>query len=467
MLNSIFRKWAAAAIAISIGILLILTLSINWLVQRDFYKQELNRLNDNAGVIVLAHEQYQEGIISLSEFRKELKQIEKNVGVKISIFGEKVKYSNQDTIEAEVRPNVKKWISSVRKGNLVEKIAKFEKREHEKMLIVGFPLKRQDKIAAAAFVYTPTADVKHVAEPIRRSIWIVALAVAGPLIILLWMATRRFVRPIQEMSKAAASVANGDFSSRVQINGHDEVALLGSSFNQMAERIESVEDQRKRLITEIAHELRTPLTSIRGTLQAVQDGIFSTEEQSEFIDISLKEVLRMRNLIDHIGELSAFEEHQISFEFTSVNVVELIEQTVLQLRPKSEALGIKLQIDNDQGNTLLLRADPARMRQVLINLIGNAMEHNRSGTTVSIRLSRVQQKVNLFVRDDGQGIAPEHVPHLFERLYKAESSRSSGGSGLGLTITKHIIQAHGGTIKMTSKLGIGTEVYMEFPIIES
>jgi len=465
MLNSIFRKWAAAAITIAIGILLILTLGINWLVQRDFYKQELHRLNESASVIELAHEQYQEGTISLSEFRKELKQMEKNADVKISIFAEKVKYLNQDI--AEVRPNVKKWVSSVQKGNLIEKIAKFEKRDQEKMLIVGFPLKIKDKIAAAAFVYSPIAEVKHVAEPIRRSIWIVALAVAGPLIVLLWMATRRLVRPIQEMSKAAASVANGDFSSRVHIYGQDEVALLGSSFNQMAERIESVEDQRRRLITEIAHELRTPLTSIRGTLQAVKDGIFSSEEQSGFIDISLKEVIRMRNLIDHIGELSAFEEHQISFEFTSVNMVELIEQTVLQLRPKSEALGIKLQIDNDQGNKILLRADPARMRQVLINLIGNAMEHNRSGTTVSIGIYRVLQKVNLFVRDDGQGIAPEHVPHLFERLYKAEPSRSSGGSGLGLTITKHIIQAHGGTIKMTSKLGIGTEVYMEFPDIRS
>jgi len=463
MLNSIFKKWAAASIAITVSILLILTLSISWLVQRDFYEQGLHRLEAQADSIKQAHEQYRTGMLSLSEFRKELKQIEKNADVKISIFGKTVKYFKQGLFDVEVRPNVKKWTASVHEGNSIEKIAKFQQQEQEKMLIVGFPLQIQDEVVAAVFVYSPITQVKHLAEPIRRSIWLVAAAVAGPFIVLLWIATRRFVRPIQEMSKAAVSIANGDFSSRVKRYGQDEVARLGSSFNQMAGRIERVEEQRRRLISEIAHELRTPLTSIRGTLQAVKDGLLSSEEQKEFIDISINEVSRMGNLINHIGELSAFEEHQILFEYTAVNMVELIEQTVLQFRPKAEALAIELQFDADHEKTLIVRADPARMRQVLINLIGNALEHNKAGTTVIIHLSKTQKNVRLSVRDNGEGIAPEHLPHLFERLYKAESSRASIGSGLGLTISRHIIQAHKGTIHITSEQGIGTEVQVVLP----
>ncbi|MBC8080648.1 MAG: HAMP domain-containing histidine kinase [Gorillibacterium sp.] len=467
MLNSIFMKWLTASIAITISILLILTISISWLVQRDFYQQGLHRLNQQAEAVEQAYEQLQTGAISQSAFQAEMKQIKKNADVEISIIGKRVNYLKKDVYEVAVRPNIKNWISYIGKDNRIQKIARFQNHDHEKMLIVGFPLKAKDQVVAAAFIYSPITEVKHLAQPIRRSIWFVALAVAGPLIILLWIATRRFVKPIQEMSKAAVSVSNGNFSSRVKVTGEDEIARLGISFNRMAERIEHVEDQRKRFIMEIAHELRTPLTSIRGTLQAVSEGILSEDEQKEFITISLKESLRMGNLINHIGELSAFEEHQIVFDYIDVNMVELVEQTVLQLRPKADALGMKLQINADQDENITLSADPARIRQVLINLIGNALDHNKAGITVVIHLCRNQHKISLIVQDNGQGIAPEHLPHLFERLYKAESSRTSTGSGLGLTICRHIIHAHGGTIQAISDPGKGTVFKVLLPLVRT
>jgi signal transduction histidine kinase len=335
------------------------------------------------------------------------------------------------------------------------------------MLIVGIPLIKNNQVVASAFIYKPIADVKQLAVPIRRSIWLVALVCAGPLIILLWFFTRRLVRPIQKMDEAAATIANGDFTSRVEIRGNDEVARLGSSFNIMTGRMERIEEQRRRLLMEIAHELRTPLTSIRGTLQAISDGILSDQEQTEFIALSLNESRRLGKLIDNIHELSAFEEHQIQFDFKKMDLTELVEQTVLQFKYKSEEMGMHLQLDTNMDKHISLHADPVRIRQVLINLIGNAIDHNRKGTTIMVRLYGNQQKIKLTVQDNGQGIAPEHLPHLFERLYKAESSRSSKGSGLGLTISRFIVHAHGGTIRAISELGRGMEIHIELPLIRT
>ncbi|WP_167747174.1 sensor histidine kinase [Cohnella luojiensis] len=465
MLNSIFRKWLAASVAISFAILLVLTVTVSWLVQRDYYRQGLKQLEEHAKAVEQTYVQLREGNIKMTEFRKEVKRLEQEHGVMISILGKKVKYLKGDLYEVGVRPDIKSWVVSVNEGNRIERIAKFRKQDKAKMLIVGVPLMKNNQIIASAFIYSPAADVKEIAAPIRRSIWLMALACAGPLILLLWFATRRMVRPIRRMGEAAAAIAGGDFTSRVEIRGDDEVARLGSSFNEMAERMELVEEQRRRLIMEISHELRTPLTSIRGTLQAMSDGILTKQEQSEFVALSLEETLRLGKLIDNIHELSAFEEHRIDFEFKKADLTELVDQTVQQFRPKAEAMGMMIRTDGDMEKSLFVHADPSRIKQVLVNLIGNALEHNKKGTTVVVRLQGQSHKVRLTVQDNGQGIAGEHLPHLFERLYKAESSRTFKGSGLGLTISRHIVLAHGGMITAESELGKGTQIHVELPLV--
>ncbi|REE67962.1 signal transduction histidine kinase [Paenibacillus taihuensis] len=462
MLNSIFRKWLWASACITLVVLLLMTAAVSWLVQRNYYKQGMERLNEQSVYVEEAYQQHLSGELTAADFRKELKQLERENKVNISLVGKKVKFLKQDLYEVGVRPDVKSWIDTVSGGERIEHISKFRKEDNGTMLVVGFPLMKNDQVTAAAFIYSPSADVRALAEPIRRSIWLIALACAGPLILLLWLATRRFVRPIRQISEAAASIAGGDFSSRVHVTGQDELARLGDSFNAMAGRMERIEDQRRRLIMEISHELRTPLTSIRGTLQALRDGLLSGKEQEEFVELSLGESVRLGRLIDSIHELSAFEEHQIKFDWEQVDLTELTEQSAQQLRTKAESAGMRLHAQADER--IVLRGDPMRLRQVLLNLIGNALEHNASGTEVCVRVERKERKAVITVSDNGQGIAAEHLPHLFERLYKAESSRTSRGSGLGLTIVRYIVQAHGGTIAVRSEQGKGTAFQVELPM---
>ncbi|QGQ99707.1 sensor histidine kinase [Paenibacillus psychroresistens] len=464
-MNSIFRKWAVASIAITFCIILILILSITWLVQRDFYKQGLDQLKSHAQSAEQSFEEYEQGNLSLAEFRTGLKRIEKDNDVNISIIGKKVNFLKKELLDIGVRPDVRSWVTSVNEGNSVEKISTFRKQDNEKMLVVGFPLRVGDKVVASGFIYSPVADVKLLSGPIRKKIWLVALACVGPLMLLLWVAARRFVKPIQEMNAAASSVAAGDFSRRVKVKGDDEVAQLGSAFNIMAERMERIEDQRRQLIMEITHELRTPLTTIRATLQAVSDGILTASELNEFITLSLEESKRLGSLIDNLHELSAFEEHQVKFDFNRVDLTELVEQTVVQFQPKAEQLGIYLNMHMDQNRPIYINGDSLRIKQVLINLIGNSLDHNKSGIRVNVSLQSHSYKARIIVQDNGQGIAAEHMAHLFERLYKVESSRSTRGSGLGLTISRHIVNAHGGTIIAKSEVGKGTEFEVELPLV--
>ncbi|SDW95684.1 cell wall metabolism sensor histidine kinase WalK [Paenibacillus sp. CF384] len=471
-LNSIFRQWLAASVCITITILLLLTVVISWLVQRDFYRQGLDRLNERAATVEAAYRQLEQGHMTTGGFKKELKRIEQENKVQISIVGRKVKYLKQGLYEVGVHPDVKSWIVTVNEGNRVEKIAKFRKQDNEKMLIIGFPLQRDGQVIASAFIYSSVADAKQLAAPIRRSIWLVVLLCAGPLVVLLWYAARRFVRPIQRMSEAADKVAGGDFSSRVEVRGDDELARLGVSFNMMAERIERIEEQRRKLLMDIAHELRTPLTSIRGTLQALTDRILTESEQTEFVKLSLAELLRLNHLIDTLSELSAFEEHQIKYDMKVIDFAELCLQTAHQCTLKAEELGMRLEtdsaIDSDAAKPVMLQGDPQRLRQVILNVIGNALDHNPAGTTVQVRLrTDARGMAVLAVADNGRGIAAEHIPRLFERLYKAESSRTSRGSGLGLTISRYIVQAHGGTIRAESTLGAGTVMIVELPLQRS
>jgi two-component system sensor histidine kinase BaeS len=217
----------------------------------------------------------------------------------------------------------------------------------------------------------------------------------------------------------------------------------------MAAKLEQVEGMRRQLIGDVTHELRTPLTTIKGSMEGLMDGILPANEET-YQQIYL-EADRLQRLVDDLQELSRVEAKAFELSLKPASVMFLIEMAVNRLKRQYDEKGVL--IEQAIPETIhQSQVDEDRIIQVLINLLGNALQYTPSGGKVSIAVTQKDREVQISIHDTGVGIAPEHLPHLFTRFYRADKSRSraGGGSGIGLTISKHLVEAHGGRIWATS-----------------
>jgi histidine kinase len=267
--------------------------------------------------------------------------------------------------------------------------------------------------------------------------------------------TRRVVSPVREMMMVSQRIADGHYDERVAVpNGVsggdlDELAQLALSFNQMAATLEQTEARRQELIGNVAHELRTPLASIKGYMEGLIDGVLPTDAAT-FQQV-YREADRLQRLVADLQELSQVEAGAFELNLRPTPVRALVEGVTDSLGHQFEEKGVTLEteVPTDLPS---VRADEDRIGQVLLNLVGNALQYTPAGGRVCLRAHREGDAVRLTVEDTGIGIPVEHLPHVFSRFYRVDKSRSraGGGSGIGLTIAKYLVQAHGGQIQATS-----------------
>ncbi|MBA4384351.1 MAG: hypothetical protein C0410_06420 [Anaerolinea sp.] len=276
--------------------------------------------------------------------------------------------------------------------------------------------------------------------------------------------------PMRKLRKAAAAIAEGDLTQRVEIRGEDEFAQLGETFNQMAANLSQAELQRQHLMADVAHELRTPLTAIQGTVEGMQDGILPCDPEQ--LNALIAETTLLNRLIEDLRLLSLAETNQLKLTRQPVEMNHLINQIVDRNQPQARLKEINL-IQHLQEGLSTLQVDPDRLTQILSNLINNSLRYTPKDG--SIEISTTQQTptapVTISVSDSGTGISAQDLPYIFDRFYRADKSRSrtSGGSGLGLAIVKELVEAHGGAIRVESPVytedhqGYGTRFIIELP----
>ena len=255
------------------------------------------------------------------------------------------------------------------------------------------------------------------------------------------------IAPLRAMSLATQRIADGRYDERVQVHGADELAQLALRFNRMAEKLDQVESMRRRLIADVSHELRTPLTAIKGSMEGLMDGVLpATDETYQQIH---SEADRLNRLVDDLQELSRVEARAYELESQPVDVSSLVRSVTKRLTPQAETKGVSLSLEIAPDLPRVL-ADEDRAVQVLTNLTGNALQYTPEGGGVTITAKRINNdEVQIAVRDTGIGIPPEHLAHIFDRFYRADKSRSrqaGGGSGIGLTIARALVEAHRGRI---------------------
>jgi signal transduction histidine kinase len=270
-------------------------------------------------------------------------------------------------------------------------------------------------------------------------------------------AVRRVAAPIGDVMEAADRVAAGDYGARVQARGPDEVRRLAQSFNQMTERLEANEAQRRHLLADVAHELRTPLSVIRGNVEGMLDGLYPLDQAH--LGPVLEETAVMARLLDDLQILSTAEAGALRLHRERVEPASLAEDAAAAFQARAGTAGVRLDWRAAPGLPEL-DVDPVRIGEVLANLLSNAVRHTPAGGSVRVVVEPSPGGVAFTVADTGGGIAPEDLPHVFNRFVK---SRDSGGAGLGLAIAKSLVEVHGGTITAESRPGGGTTMRFVLP----
>ncbi len=260
--------------------------------------------------------------------------------------------------------------------------------------------------------------------------------------------SRKVSLPIQRMMLAARRIAAGHYAERVEVSEAkdlDELGQLAVHFNQMANSLEQTERMRYELIGNVAHELRTPLTSIKGYMEGLIDGVLPAEAAT--YERIYGEADRLQRLVLDLQELSRVEAGVVPLNMQPISIADLIADTVDRLYPQFQDKEVTIATEVAPGLPAV-RADEDRLCQVLLNLVGNALQYTPSGGAVRVHAWQEQNRVQVSVSDTGIGIAAEHLPRLFDRFYRVDRSRSrtGGGTGVGLTIAKYLVEAHGGTI---------------------
>jgi len=271
--------------------------------------------------------------------------------------------------------------------------------------------------------------------------------------------TQRVMHSLTEMTAIVPRLAGGDYSGRVSLITNDEVGELGQVFNQMLESLAAIEKMRKDLVANVAHELRTPLNNLRGELEAMQDGLSAPTKKH--INSLHEEILRLVRLVDGLHRLSQIDAGMQKLKKEAVDLQELAGRIVTQFEKPYSEKGIHFSAETFPAS---ISANADQMMQVMHNLLENILRYTPSGGAASLKMQQEEDQIQMAFANSGEGISKQDLPHIFERFFRGEKSRSRacGGAGIGLAIVKQVVEAHGGLVKAESQPG-QTEVLLSFP----
>ncbi|MDD4923633.1 MAG: ATP-binding protein [Dehalococcoidales bacterium] len=307
-------------------------------------------------------------------------------------------------------------------------------------------------------------------DQVNRAIWISAITGIAIALILGFLLTQYLIKPIKALTGGARHITGGDLTYRVKVSSGDEIGKLTETFNTMASRLEASEQTRKQLMADITHELKTPLTVIGGTVDGIMDGVFNPD--LKHLETIKEQTVTLTRLIEDLRDISLAETGQLKLEKILSDISELVNQVVIQFEKSAAEKGVHLQF-NDMPALSKLLIDPSRIKQAITNLLTNAIRHTPANGTISVSIENRaksehfgKRHVLIYVSDTGEGIPPEHLPHIFDRFYRAKTARSrnDGGTGLGLAIASQMVQAHGGSLWVESELGKGSTFFIALPV---
>lgn len=333
-----------------------------------------------------------------------------------------------------------------------------EKWDDRRYIAADSPITINGEHTGHVFMFSSTAVIERIVRNLQNQ-----FLAAGAMTVLLTIGTvlmlSRFITlPLIRMKEAAEQLSIGNTAVDLSTDRNDELGELANAITKLSVDLDRLKNARNEFLASISHELRTPLTYIKGYSDILSRPGISQEEREEYIAIIREESEQLAALIGNLFELAKLDLHQFEIQGQDMSINKLLESVATLVKPAFREDRISLSVTCEPG----LRAfwDPDRIQQVLLNVLDNARKHSAAGSRVSVDCRKVRSEIVIEIKDEGEGIRSEEVPYVFERLYRADKSRSreSGGSGLGLVIAKEIVESHGGKIELTSEYGKGTIV---------
>ena len=301
-------------------------------------------------------------------------------------------------------------------------------------------------------------------ETVNQSILFTAIGAGIFAVLLSFVIANYITNPIKNLIKVTEQIAKGKYRKRLLVETNDEIGDLTEALNTMAQCLEDNQILQQQLISNVSHELATPLTNIAGYLEALNDGIIKKQKQKEVYALMKEEAERLKFMLDEVRSLALIQQSEFRLKRTCIDVLTTSKNVIKKMHPQLKEKSIKIKIESSKK---LRKADldKDRYTQILMNLLSNAIKYSKENGSIIVFLNENEKNFKLKVIDDGIGINKRDLPFVFERFYRTDKSRSrdTGGTGIGLTIVKELVEAHGGTIKVKSEKSKGTEFICYFP----
>lgn len=331
-----------------------------------------------------------------------------------------------------------------------------------KFILIGLPVKFSGDLAGVLLINLPLAPVEDTAAILKKQLFIITLILLVTAVIISFMISRTFTKPILEIKKVSEGIAAGDFSHRIISSSKDEIGKLAETINHMGQQLSKVEQLRKDLIANVSHELRTPLSLIRGYAETIRDVTgHVTEKREKQLGIIIEESERLGKIVDDILNLSQLQSGYSNLNKSHFLIMKVLDSAIKRYDVLSEKTGVNLVLQGSSDGIVV--ADETRIEQVLYNLINNGFNHTPKDGTITVKAIDKSNAVRVEVSDTGSGIPEEDLPNIWDRYYKVKKNtgKRTAGTGLGLTIVKGVLEAHQAAYGVESKKDIGTTFWFE------
>ncbi len=362
-----------------------------------------------------------------------------------------IESSNEITDGMQELINNSKTLHYTHHGELLE-----DRWKTEKYMATVSPIVVDEKAVGFVFMFLETAPIRNMIHQLTNQFLLVGVISIFITLITIFLLSKFIVSPLIEMKKVTEQLNQGNHENELNTKRDDELGDLARSIQLLSNNLELLKKDRNEFLSSISHDLKTPLTYLKGYADIARRPNLTNEQRDEYLAIIKEEAENVVVLINNLFELAKMDENQFTIHKQPVKLKEFLEKISQKFQPAFNEVNIRLQIKC--APTVRVSIDAERFKQVISNLLDNALKHSSANTTVTVEVNQNKTGTTIIVSDEGEGIPEEDLPNIWDRLYRVEKSRSrsTGGSGLGLAIVKKIIEGHGGEISVKSTVNKGT-----------